>query len=306
METNISSKNPKSNEKGKNILIIVLALLVLLSGIKLYTDYLDKNKKSEEILLLSEENNDLNRRLDSVTYQLDLRIQEVEKLGGDVAALEEMRTQLIAERNSDKKRTSAEIAALNQKINAFTVAIREKDEEILKLREENQQLFSENQNLKSTQTQMEQEVTKLNTKQQELQEKVNVASRLRAENISIAAVNSRGREREDGFRNRQIDKLKVSFNLADNKVAEHGPRDIYLQVIAPNNQPIFDVGKGSGTFKIDGKEEFYTSRQDILFNNTKQQVTYFYEKGTKYNPGVYEVRIFCEGLQIGSKTFEVK
>lgn len=305
METNLQDK-PKKGENGKNILIIVLVILVIISGIKLYADYKDKTKKSEEILILSEENNDLNRRLDSITFQMDLRIQEIEKLGGDVKALEEMKEQLIAERNSDRKRSSEEIAALNRRIDNYARTLQEKDAEIVQLREVNQQLTTENQSLRSTQAQIEDEVVKLNQKQQELQEKVNIAAVLRAENINVAAVNSRGREREDGFRNRQIEKLKISFNLADNKVAEHGNKDVYVQVIAPNNQPIFDVAKGSGTFTIDGREEFYTVHQDINFNNTKQTLTYFYEKGSRYAPGTYEVRIFAEGHQIGNKSFEVK
>ncbi|MFD2202925.1 hypothetical protein [Shivajiella indica] len=305
MESNFQEK-PKKSEKGKNILIIVLIILVVISGIKLYTDHVDKTKKSEEILILSEENNDLNRRIDSMTFQLDLRIQEIEKLGGDIKALEEIRDQLIAERNSDKKRTSEEIAALNQRINGYSKTLQEKDEEIIRLREINQQLFDENQDLKTTQAQIEEEVVKLNIKQQELQEKVNIAATLKAENIVVAAVNSRGRERSNGFRDRQIEKLKISFNIADNKVAEHGNRDIYVQVIAPNNQPIFDVAKGSGTFTIDGREEFYTAHQDLFFNNTKQVLTYYYEKGSKYVAGIYEVRVYADGYQIGSQTFEVK
>lgn len=305
MESNFQEK-PSKNENGKNILIIVLIILVVISGIKLYMDHVDKSRKSEEILILSEENNDLNRRIDSMTYQLDLRIQEIEKLGGDVKALEEIREQLIAERNSDKKRTSQEIAALNQRISSYSKTIQEKDAEILQLREINQQLYAENEGLKSTQSQIEEEVVKLNMKQQELQEKVNVAAVLKAENIVVAAVNSRGREREDGFRDRQIEKLKISFNIADNKVAEHGNRDIYVQVIAPNNQPIFDIAKGSGTFTIDGREEFYTAHQDLFFNNTKQALTYYYEKGSKYTSGTYEVRIYADGYQIGSSSFEVK
>ncbi|MCH7396593.1 hypothetical protein MM236_01275 [Belliella sp. DSM 107340] len=306
MNTNFEKEKPKNSEKGKNILIIVLIILVIISGIKLYSDSVDRSKKSEEILILSEENNEINKRLDSVTYQLDLRIQEIEKLGGDISSLEEIREQLISERNSNKKRSTEEINALNNKINSFTSVLQEKDKEIVKLREVNQQLFAENEDLKSSQAEIEEKVVKLNMKTEELEEKVSIAGRLKAENILIAAVNSRGKEREDGFRNRQLERLKISFNIADNKVAEKGPRDIYVQIIAPNNQPIFDIARGSGTFMIDGREEFYTVQQDILFDNTQQSLTYFYEKGSKYNSGKYEVRIYADNYQIGKGSFEVK
>ncbi len=304
METNPVKSDRRDN--GKNILIIVLIILVIISGIKLYTDHLDKTRKSEEILILSEENNELNRRIDSVSYQLDLRIAEISKLGGDISSLEAIRDQLTQERNLDRKRSAEEISALNRRITSYTKTLEEKDEEIIRLREVNQQLFAENEELKTSQAQIEEEVVQLNLKKQELQEKVDIAARLKAENITVSAVNARGREREDGFRNRQLERLKVTFNLADNKVANFGPRDIYVQIMAPNNQPIFDVARGSGTFTLDGREEFYTVHQDLIFNNSQQELTYFYEKGSKYATGIYEVRIYADGYQIGSKSFEVK
>ncbi|MBN3521844.1 hypothetical protein JYB62_17685 [Algoriphagus lutimaris] len=309
MSTNFESESTEKKDQGKNIIIIVLVLLVIISGIKLYTDYVDRSKKTEEILLLSTENNELNKRLDSVTYQLDLRIQEIEKLGGNVKALEEVRDQLIAERNTSRQRSANEIAVLNEKIRSYSGLIEEKDQEILELRAMNQQLYAENQDLKTTQAEIEQEVAQLNIQKEDLQAKVNIAAMLKAENINIAAVNSRGKERVEttkDFRNRQIERIKVSFNLADNQVAEKGPRNVYVQILAPNSQPIFDVAKGSGTFMMDGVEEFYTVRQDIIFDNTEQELTFYYEKGSDYNSGTHEVRIFVDNYQIGSKTFSVK
>ncbi|UZD22427.1 hypothetical protein PBT90_03160 [Algoriphagus halophytocola] len=309
MNTEFGNNPPEKKDQGKNIIIIVLVLLVIISGIKLYTDYIDRTKKTEEILLLSTENNDLNKRLDSVTYQLDLRIQEIEKLGGDIEALQEVRDQLIAERNTSRQRSSSEISALNAKINSYNGLMQEKDQEILELRAMNQQLFTENQDLKTTQAEIEEEVAQLNIQKEDLQAKVTVASALKAENIEIAAINSRGKERVEttkDFKNRQIERIKVSFNLADNQVADKGPRNIYVQVLAPNEQPIFDVAKGSGTFMVEGVEEFYTVKQDIIFDNTEQELTFYYEKGSDYASGTHEVRIFVDDYQVGSKTFSVK
>lgn len=309
MNPNFENQSNPKKDQSKNIIIIVLVLLVIISGIKLYTDYVDRTKKTEEILLLSTENNELNRRLDSVTYQLDLRIQEIEKLGGDVRALEAVRDQLISERNSSKQRSNAEISALNSKINNLNGLIAQKDQEILELRAANQQLFSENQDLKTTQAQIEEEVAQLNIQKQNLQAKVDVASMLKAENIVIAAVNSRGKERVEttkDFRNRQIERLKVSFKISDNKVAEKGPRNIYVQVLGPNSQPIFDVAKGSGTFMINGQEQFYTVKQDIIFDNSGQSLVFYYEKGSEYAKGNHEIKLFVDNYQVGSKTFTVK
>jgi len=309
MNSNSENHSSQKTEQGKNIIIAVLVLLVVISGIKLYTDYQDRTKKNEEIIQLSTENIELNNRLDSMTYQLDLRIQEIEKLGGSIAALEEIKNQLLAERNTSKQRTASEITALNQKISGLNTMIQEKDKEIISLRAANQELYAENQDLKTTQAVIEEKVSELSVQKNDLQAKVNIAAKLKAEKITISAVNSRGKERIEttkDFKNRQIERLKVSFDLADNKVADKGPRNVYVQVIAPNSQPIFDVAKGSGTFIINGAESFYTAKQDIIFDNSEQILTFYYEKGTDYATGMHEVRIFVDNYQIGSKTFTVK
>ena len=173
----------------------------------------------------------------------------------------------------------------------------------------NQQLYAENQDLKTTQAEIEEEVAKLNLQKEDLQAKVNVASMLKAENITVAAINRRGRERVEttnDFRNRQIERIKISFNFADNKVAPPGPRNVYVQILAPNEQPIFDVAKGSGTFTVDGVEQFYTVKQDVLFNNSGEPLTFYYEKGSDYTSGDHTIRIFVDNYQIGSSTFSVK
>lgn len=309
MEINNERKSNRKKDQGKNIVIIVLILLVMISGMKLYTDYVDRSKKAEEIILLSTENNELNLRLDSVNYQLSLRIQEIEKLGGDVKALEEVRNQLLAERNSPKQRTDSEISALNRKISSLTGLLLEKDQEILELRAANQQLFSENKDLKSTQAQFEEEVAQLNLQKQRLQAKVDEGAKLRAENIVIAAINSRGKERVEtvkDFKNRQMEKLKVSFKISDNKLAEKGPRNVFVQVLSPSGQPIFDVAKGSGTFLVNGQEQFYTVKQDIIFNNSGQNLVFYYEKGSDYLTGNHTVKLFVDNYQIGTKNFTVK
>ena len=96
------------------------------------------------------------------------------------------------------------------------------------------------------------------------------------------------------------------WNLAENKVAPIEGKKILIRIIDENGQVIFDVAKGSGTFISNGKEEFYTAAQEILFDNTKQKLTYLYEKGSEYAAGKYAVEIYSNDYKIGSGQFEVK
>ncbi len=309
MYTNPERQSEQGKKQGRTSLIIILVCLVLISGVKLYTDYVDRSKKAEEIIFLSIENNRLNYRIDSVAFQLNLRIQEIERLGGDIETLETLRDQLLTERNALKQRSEHEILALNEKIKSLTGVILQKDREILELRASNQELNSENKDLKTTQSKIEKEVKQLIAQKQQLQAKVDEAAKLRVENIQVAAINSRGKERLEtvkDFKRRQMEKLKVSFKLADNKIAEKGPRNIFIQVLAPTGQPIFDVAKGSGTFLINGREQFYTAKQDIIFDNSGQNLVFFYEKGSDYSNGDHLIKIFIDTYPAGSKTFTIK
>ena len=57
---------------------------------------------------------------------------------------------------------------------------------------------------------------------------------------------------------------------------------------------------------LNGKEEFYTAAQEILFDNTGQKLTFLYEKGSEYTSGDYTVDIFTDGYLMGQVRFTVK
>ena len=133
-----------------------------------------------------------------------------------------------------------------------------------------------------------------------------IASQLKAENIRVTALNDRGRERNSPFRAKQIEQLKIEFNLAENNVAPIEGKKIMTRIIDENGQVIFDVARGSGTFIFNGKEEFYTAAQEILFDNTRQRLTYLYDKGSEYASGEYTLEIYTDDYLIGKSTFEVR
>jgi cell division protein ZapB len=57
---------------------------------------------------------------------------------------------------------------------------------------------------------------------------------------------------------------------------------------------------------LNGKEEFYTAAQEILFDNTGQKLIFTYDKGSEYTAGTYQVEIFTDGYLMGTTQFEVK
>lgn len=298
-----------SKSQSKNLLLLVLVLLVLISGVKLVTDHQQQTEKTAKILQLTSENEGLTARLDSVERELLVRIKELQQLGADVRELQLLRNQLVEEKRSTNQRTGVEMASLNQKIASLGTLLLQKDKEIVRLQDNNEVLLSENTELKTTKNTLEEEVASVKLEKEGLAEKVAIAAKLKASFVRISSVNSRGKEvmaPSKAYKGRQMKAVKVVVTLAENTLAKGGMRTLYLQILDPNKQPIFDVAKGSGTFLVFGEEQFYTSKQEVLYDNQEQALIFYFEKGSAFSLGKHEVKLFIDSYALTGSSFTIE
>lgn len=298
--------NQPRKQSKTTVIIALLFIVVLIQSVKIYFDYTDKKAITEQKADVEEDLATTMQRLKEIQTELDLKITEVKKLGGDVEDLQKAKGEVDAQLKRSVARSSKAIKELKDKVEGYEELLKLKDDEIEKLKETNQSLFSENRQLKTQKNVLNDSITRLATTKDELAGKVALASKLKAENVVVLSVNSKGKERESPFRARQLEKLKVEFNLAENKVAPIEGKKILIRVIDENGQVIFDVAKGSGTFMLNNKEEFYTAAQEILFDNTHQKLSFLYEKGSEFASGNYTVEIYAQDYMMGSVQFVVK
>ena len=296
----------RRNNTKTAVIISIMAVVIIVQFVKIILDSREKDEVMTVLTSTEQELASTRQRMTEIRNELDEKIAEVQKLGGDVADLESARAELDMELKRSIRATGKEIKTLKDKVEGYELLLRNKDEEIAKLQTVNNELLTENRTLKTTKNQLADTISRLNQSKQELASKVAIASQLKAENIKILAVNDRDKERESPFRNRQLSKLKVAFNLAENEVAPIEGKKIMIRIIDENGQVLFDVARGSGTFMYNGKEEFYTAAQEILFDNTRQQLIFMYEKGSDYADGIYTLEIYADDYRIGSGEFTVK
>lgn len=304
MESNTISEPKKSNRS--TIIIIFLLIINLVQGVKIYLDSGEKAQLTTEKINTEQDLATTMQRLNDVKAELDQKMADIQKLGGNIADLEKAKAEVEKELRRSTQRSAKAVKDLKDRLDGYEQLLKLKDEEIEKLKSVNKELYTENKTLKTKQNKLSDSINVLSKNKEELAGKVALASQLKAENISVKAVNAKGKERESPFKNRQLQKIKVEFNLAENKVAPIEGKKILIRVIDENGQIIFDVAKGSGTFLLNGKEEFYSAAQEILFDNTRQKLTFFYEKGTEYTEGNYTVEIFTDSYKMGSVSFAVK
>ncbi len=304
-----ATPNPLEPKKASNktaIIIALLSIIVIIQSIKIYLDYQEKVEVNEQLATTEEDLATTMQRLNEIQTELNQKIVDLEKLGGDITELQKAKAEVDAELKRTRSRTSRNIKELKDRVDGYEQLLKLKDEELEKLKSLNKELYSENRNLKTTQNLLSDSINRLAKNTDELNTKVAIASQLKAENIGIVSVNSRGKERTSPFRSKQLETLKIDFNIAENKVAPIEGKKIMIRVTDENGQVIFDVARGSGTFMLNGKEEFYTVAQEILFDNTRQKISLLYEKGSEYASGSYTVDIFTDGYRMGQAEFKVK
>ncbi|VAW25915.1 hypothetical protein MNBD_BACTEROID06-76 [hydrothermal vent metagenome] len=299
-------QEPKPKGSNKSIYFIVLGVLVVLLVIKVV---LDQKEKSELTDYYTTELEASQQKLDRISEELAQKIHDIDSLGGDITELLATQKEIEKERKQLQNTRQANrqlIGRLRRKTDGYQELLKEKDKEITRLTKLSEELFAENTNLKEDKNELSRSIVSLNENKKELEDKVAVASRLKAEGIHIYAVAKNGKERESIFKNRHLKQLKVIFNIAKNDVAPLEGKEIIIRIVDKNGQVVFDINKGSGSFMLDGKETFYTASKDVLFDNSNQQLSFLYDKGSDYESGVYKMEVFTDGYLMGAKSFTVK
>jgi DNA repair exonuclease SbcCD ATPase subunit len=296
---------PKKSNKS-TIIIALLSIVIIIQFVKIYFDRQENQTLKTENATTEEELASTMQRLNEISTELNQKIVEIQKLGGDVTELEKAKLEIETELKRTRRANGQVIKELKDRVEGYETLLKVKDEEIEKLKSVNKELLTENVTLKTEKNELGDSISRLSQSKEELATKVVIASQLKAENLRIVAVNDRGKERESPFKSRQVGKLKIDFNLAENNVAPIEGKKIMIRIVDENGQVLFDVSRGSGTFLYNNKEEFYTASQEVLFDNTKQKLSYLYEKGSEYAPGSYVLEIYCDDYKMGSGKFEVK
>jgi len=312
MEKNNQSKEQRGSNKG---LVIVLGLLVLalggLSGF-LYTkvvSYEEKFITSQEVV------EDKEGEVDNLTDELQYKIEEYktlsesyEELGmendsiqGMIADLEqEVKTWKSRKWASDAERKRAK-TDMENKLATLHLDLAAKTDEVNRLKLANESLSSSVDSLI--------EVNGFHTEDiNNLSEKVEIASILKTEDLVISILTPKDKEViKDEYKAKTIQRVRVKFNLADNKVAKKDLKSMVLQIVEPKGSVLFDIEQGGGSFaKADGHNDFYTKKQMINFTNTHQAINFFYEKGDVMEAGTYQVIVYADGHEIGASSFIVK
>lgn len=310
--------SPSNSNTLKIGLVVLLGALGLLG----YLYYGSQNENADLQKLLTGKVDELSTtkvKLDSISQSLDAKIAEVTALGGSVEELEKIKAQLEQDKKRLKSDSNFSAKKYEGKIAEYEAFLVQKDEEILKLKEENglltsqnltlqtekEQVISQNKTLNYAKDSLNNKVSEVSSQNEDLRKKVNVGSALKAVNVQVVGLTGRGKEREGELKNRKVDQLKVTYILPSNPLTERNNKEVYMRVLDPNGAVLNDMARG-GVLNFANQEIGYSLKQSVAYTNDDQKVDMFYKKDAAFKSGKYNVELYSEGFKIGTGSFAVK
>lgn len=302
----------EKKDSSKKIKFILWIIILLLLVSNLYTLYHIKEQK-KVIQNISKENNNiaferekLKSDLESMLNKYDSLKKANNTLSSEMAMQQEKIKELLKQVEKHKNDAYL-IYKLKKEAETLRKVMKHYVHTIDSLNTLNKTLIKEKEIVTEQLHKKEKENILLIKEKEELNKKIKIASKLSTENFIVKALklknNNTGKEVK---RAKKTDIIKTCFTIAENKVTKPGEKWIYLRIITPDGNILTESKDKDHLFEFEGAKGYYSVKQKINYNNTKQDVCLSWKKEEDFIEGKYLIKAYVDGFEIGSATLELK
>ncbi len=303
------SENNQQEKKYKRIIAFLLfVILLLIIGLifeksKIQTIFLEKNATVAH-------NSELQSELDSLLNEHTKIKTEYGELSGQLAEKDSLilanagEIQKLIAMQGDYRRTKKKLELLRNIAQGYV-------SQLDSLYKVNQALTDENFKIKKDFSKERQINTELSKDKQALNEKVSLASMLKAYNIKASTVKLRsgGSKEVETDKAKKIGRVNICFTISENKIASTGSKTVYVRIARPDNVIVCEGKEDIYTFEYQGQKIQYSMKKEINYDNKAQEICLSWTKKDDKTPamiGKYNVALFVDGYEIGQSQFELK
>ena len=308
VKKNVVVQKTDDTKKYKIIIGIMAAVIAVLLWMLLFTN--EKVKVvTDEKGQVEAEKVQLQTEFDSLMYQYD----QIKAEYGDLTDSISTKDSIILANAKEIKRLLAKTHDYNRikrKLNYLRSIQQSYIDQLDSLYTVNHEL---EQKLDMANKTIRQEKTKAETlskEKEELSQKVEAGSVIKAYNVKGTAYHLKGtKQREvETVKARRVDRIKICFTLAENPVAEPGKRTVYLRIARPDGQIIRRGDGDEYSFMYDGKKLQFTMKKEIDYTNKMMSMCLKWDKRSDEPAmkGTYEVSVFMDGKKIGASSFTLE
>ncbi|MBK7433941.1 MAG: hypothetical protein IPI66_08600 [Chitinophagaceae bacterium] len=318
-ESEKSTPVPSAPVRGNGRNILTGALVVALLGTWGYIIW-DKNQTKETIrqkdtviATTSNQRDELQKELEDATMRYDMiktssanmmhtKDSVINKRDREISSKREQIRQLLAKVGATKE----ELAQAKTLIASLNGDIEDYKSEVEKLRGEKIVLTQEKANITKERDQVTRDFDSAKTVLKQKEDMINVASTLTASNFSILGIDEKGNGKEkETTTAKRVDKFRISFDIAENRIAESGSKVIFVCITGPDGKPIL-FGNEKFSTRENG-DKFYTQKLVINYvQGQRQPVSFDWKLNGPFNIGDYRIEVYHNGFKIGEGTRTLK
>lgn len=220
-----------------------------------------------------------------------------EKLSKEQLRIEELMEELKNTKASDRSK----IAQLKKEMNSLKEIMKGFVRQIDSLNRLNQTITAENVRVMSENRDIKERAEALLNEKEELTEQIEIASVVKARNLTATPVNDKGKEKD---RVNKVDRIDVKLTLSENDIVEKGPRFVFVRISRPDNLVL--AKSEEDMFSFGGSKIIFSAKRMVDYQGKDTDMTIFWKKEQELIPGTYYVDVFMDGNQIGSTSFSLK
>lgn len=302
----ISGNNRK--KPGKALIIVIIVFILALAGILIWTFTM----KSDLNVLLAEkelQRVELQGELDSLMFEHE----QIKIEYGTLADSLVVKDSIIQENAKEIRKlldTQWEYYKIKKKLGLLQKVSQGYVRQMDSLYRVNAALTEENAEIRQDLMNAQQENERITKDREALSEIVDQASVLQLYNIEAYGIRERGsgRERETDKVNR-LDKIKVCFTIAENKVIEPGTKEIFVRIAQPDKLILTKDRSDEYTFMYQGEKIQYSIKKLIDYQNASMDLCLYWAKTSpekEMQEGVYYIEIFYGDMVIGNTKFMLR
>lgn len=296
----LEDEQPIKKKSNATIHVVYIILVLLLAGGFGYF-FLENKKAHEALNNCGKEVVDLNTKRDSLLAQLDSLEKVYQSVVADNATLQSEKEEALKKianlrsalnsKGADLKKAEASIASLQETAQQYL-------RQIDSLSVANKQLIDQN-TLLTTEVAEVKKIDAEKTKQlEELTEKVEKASQLKAFNVIAIPLTDRSKPK---FKAKKVAKIKTSATISENTVIDPGNKMIYLRITRGDGAVL--SASSDNNFTYNGETIMFTESKEIAYNNKEINLDIYYKAHDDITAGTYKVVLICDGKEIGNTSF---
>ncbi|TAF46343.1 MAG: hypothetical protein EAZ51_02265 [Sphingobacteriales bacterium] len=299
-------ENQEQKRNDNNKIYFLIAVIVALMGTCVYL-FLQKNKTEQQVITISDERTALQTELEKLETEL------AEANSANTKTTEELNSkdeQLQTKINELKKAlangslTKSQLAKTRNDLQVLRNSVAQYTADIEALQQQNAILTVERDSLKTTVNSVSKQAQDLSRKNDSLNTRVKAGAALKGVGISVATLKIKNSGKEvDVDKASTAKKLKISFSIPANPIAEKGMHDVYVRLLDPAGNLL--TGE-NGSFTSNGAELQYTYKTAIDYTGDAKNYTLEWTNKAAFAPGNYIVLLYADNSELGKGTFSLR